>query len=348
MANAVLVKQMKNTPAQRKQTTLFTESRPELSSEENFQRFMEAMSRSGHMRAPGSGYRFDPKVCAIPKNSSLTFSVRATQCTVGTLIHGKVSASSFGGVAAVEPEQYVQLLFLIRGKAFFKKQNRTMPLPRDAVLIRDPAVPFVFVARTECEWFSMTVPADYFGAHTSSPPLAYFSDPIELSESFGRLLKHVMILLCTALDTLDPRDAGDACDGLLCFLRPALMLRYRKRRLDEGSGRHEQLRNDAENVMIKWMPRPGVTMKEIADYCGISPRLLTIIFREIGTTPAAHLMRLRLEHAAVYLKEAHAKTLSVSEVAEICGFRSAAHFSRAFKAHYGVTPREMKTRAVLD
>ena len=96
---------MKNTPAQRKQTTLFTESRPELSSEENFQRFMEAMSRSGHMRAPGSGYRFDPKVCAIPKNSSLTFSVRATQCTVGTLIHGKVSSSSFGGVAAVEPEQ---------------------------------------------------------------------------------------------------------------------------------------------------------------------------------------------------------------------------------------------------
>lgn len=314
---------MKNTPAQRKQTTLFTESRPELSSEENFQRFMEAMSRSGHMRAPGSGYRFDPKVCAIPKNSSLTFSVRATQCTVGTLIHGKVSSSSFGGVAAVEPEQYVQLLFLIRGKAFFKKQNRTMPLPRDAVLIRDPAVPFVFVARTECEWFSMTVPADYFRAHTSSPPLAYFSDPIELSESFGRLLKHVMILLCTALDTLDPRDAGDTCDGLLCFLRPALMQRYRERRLDEGSGRHEQLRNDAENVMIKWMPRPGVTMKDIADYCGISPRLLTIIFREIGTTPAAHLMRLRLEHAAVYLKEAHVKALSVSEVAEICGFRSA-------------------------
>lgn len=339
---------MKNTPAQRKQTTLFTESRPELSLEENFQRFMEAMSRSGHMRAPGSGYRFDPKVCAIPKNSSLTFSVRATQCTVGTLIHGKVSSSSFGGVAAVEPEQYVQLLFLIRGKAFFKKQNRTMPLPHDAVLIRDPAVPFVFVARTECEWFSMTVPADYFRAHTSSPPLEYFSDPIELSESFGRLLKHVMILLCTALDTLDPRDAGDTCDGLLCFLRPALMQRYRERRLDEGSGRHEQLRNDAENVMIKWMPRPGVTMKDIADYCGISPRLLTIIFREIGTTPAAHLMRLRLEHAAVYLKEAHVKALSVSEVAEICGFRSAAHFSRAFKAQYGVTPREMKTRAVLD
>lgn len=248
----------------------------------------------------------------------------------------------------MEPEQYVQLLFLIRGKAFFKKQNRTMPLPRDAVLIRDPAVPFVFVARTECEWFSMTVPADYFRAHTSSPPLAYFSDPIELSESFGRLLKHVMILLCTALDTLDPRDAGDTCDGLLCFLRPALMQRYRERRLDEGSGRHEQLRNDAENVMIKWMPRPGVTMKDIADYCGISPRLLTIIFREIGTTPAAHLMRLRLEHAAVYLKEAHVKALSVSEVAEICGFRSAAHFSRAFKAQYGVTPREMKTRAVLD
>lgn len=339
---------MKNTSVHRKQKTLFTESRPDFSSEENFQRFMDAMSRSGHMRALGSGYCFDPKVCAVPKSEPFAFTVRATQCTVGTLIHGKVSASSFGGAVAMEPERYVQLLFLIRGKAFFKKRNRTMPLLRDAVLIRDPAVPFVFVARTECEWFSLTVPADYFRAHTSSPPLAYFSEPIVLRESFGRLLKHVMILLCTALDTLDPRDAGDACDGLLCFLRPALMQRYRERRLDEGSGRHEQLRNDAENVMIKWMPRPGVTMKEIAGHCGISPRLLTVIFSEIGTTPAAHLMRLRLEHAAVYLKEAHAKALSVSEVAEVCGFRSAAHFSRAFKAHYGVTPRQMKMRAVLD
>lgn len=339
---------MKNQAAQRKQTTLFTESRPELSPEENFSRFLEALTYYEVMRAPGSGYRFDPKVCVVSKSAPFTFSVRVTQCTVGTLIHGRTSPSSFGGVAAVEAENYVQLLFLIRGKAFFKMKNRTMPLLCDTVLIRDPAVPFVFTARTECDWFSMTVPADYFRAHTSSPPLAYFGEPIALRESSGRLLKHVMHLLCTALDTLDPRDAGDACDGLLCFLRPALMHRYRERRLAEGAGRHELLRNDAENVMIKWMGRPGVTMREIAEYCGISQRLLTVIFSEIGTTPAAHLMRLRLDHAAVYLREAHTKELSVREIAEVCGFRSAAHFSRAFKYRYGMTPREARKQSLLE
>lgn len=334
---------------QKKQTTFLAESRPDLPGDANFSRMLEALSRIGHLRSPESGFRFDPKICSHPKNAPFSFSLRATQCTVGTLIHTKASPCTISGSArSAGLQQYVQIFHLIRGKAFLTIQNRTLPFPRDSIFINDIAAPLLFVAHAECEWFSMVVPSDYFRAHTSAPPLAYFAEPIMLKESSGRLLKHVLVLVSTALDTLDPRDAGDACDGLLCFLRPALMKRFRDKRLEEGAGRHEQLRNDAENVMLKWLTRPGVTMQDIADSCGISARLLTLIFREIGTTPAAYLMRLRLEHAAVYLREAHIKPLAISEVAECCGFQSPAHFSRAFKAFFGMTPRDMKKRAVLD
>ena len=38
---------------------------------------------------------------------------------------------------------------------------------------------------------------------------------------------------------------------------------------------------------------------------------------------------------------------SISEIAFACGFNSSAHFSRAFKAKYEVSPRELRD-TVLD
>ena len=47
---------------------------------------------------------------------------------------------------------------------------------------------------------------------------------------------------------------------------------------------------------------------------------------------------LRLEHAARLL--ADAPRSPIAEVAFQCGFANAAHFSRAFKERYAMTPRE--------
>jgi AraC-like DNA-binding protein len=38
--------------------------------------------------------------------------------------------------------------------------------------------------------------------------------------------------------------------------------------------------------------------------------------------------------------------LTVAEIAERWGFRSAAHFSRAFEARYGVTPSVFRSRKI--
>lgn len=61
--------------------------------------------------------------------------------------------------------------------------------------------------------------------------------------------------------------------------------------------------------------------------------------REVGMPPGAYIRRLRLERARVLLREGN---LSVTQAALESGFGDAAHFSRAFRAAYGVAPSRYK------
>ena len=77
-------------------------------------------------------------------------------------------------------------------------------------------------------------------------------------------------------------------------------------------------------------------IKEIAGALGISQSHLRARFRaSCGVSLGKHLRRLRLEKACGLLRLTPNR---VSEIAELCGFNSIYHFSRAFHAQYGVSP----------
>ena len=83
---------------------------------------------------------------------------------------------------------------------------------------------------------------------------------------------------------------------------------------------------------------------EIAAEIGISTRQLERLFgRYLNTSPKKYFMELRLERARHLLVQTDA---SVVEVAMACGFESAGHFSRVYRAAFGVTP--MAQRAKLS
>ena len=329
------------------QTSVLVGARSDLSSAANFHAYCEAINRAPLL--PDVRFIVDETASGPAKRRKFDFTIRTTNTTVGTLQHVRATAHAIGGSGSRTPSgKFVQILLLMRGELFLTVRNRTSAMHRHALFIKDPAEPFLAVARQEVEWFSLILPADYFHAHTSAAAHTYFGEVIELEAPDERLLRNVLVLVSQFLDDLDPRDAGDACDGILCFLRPALKRHYRAGREDEGLSAHEKVRRDAVNVMQKRLSRPNLSMAEVAKACGISPRLLSIVFREAGTTPAAHLLELRLSHAKVYLTEEHAKPLPIAIIGANCGFASAAHFSRAFKARYGMTPSEMKRKGVLE
>ena len=59
----------------------------------------------------------------------------------------------------------------------------------------------------------------------------------------------------------------------------------------------------------------------------------------VGKTPHEYLTELRI-HRACFLMETYRNALSLSRVAEQCGYTDYVHFSKTFKAVVGVSPRE--------
>ena len=64
--------------------------------------------------------------------------------------------------------------------------------------------------------------------------------------------------------------------------------------------------------------------------------------RETGKSPLAYLTELRIKHAR-YLIEVYKDSLSLSEIAEACGYTDYVYFSKRFKALVGVSPRKYRS-----
>ncbi|MDE2334487.1 MAG: helix-turn-helix domain-containing protein [Rhodospirillales bacterium] len=81
--------------------------------------------------------------------------------------------------------------------------------------------------------------------------------------------------------------------------------------------------------------------RELAGLAGVSVRQLERLFQtHLGVAPRTHDRHVRLDRARLLLRQTN---LSVLEVAVACGFTSASHFSRIYRATFGHPPiRERK------
>jgi AraC-like DNA-binding protein len=80
----------------------------------------------------------------------------------------------------------------------------------------------------------------------------------------------------------------------------------------------------------------ALPLSRIAQHAGYTPQHLNRLFRrDLGATPLACLHGLRMERAALLLRE---DRLEVQAVALAVGYPDPAYFSRAFRAHHGASP----------
>jgi AraC-like DNA-binding protein len=94
----------------------------------------------------------------------------------------------------------------------------------------------------------------------------------------------------------------------------------------------------AKQLIARHIGDPSLSVARIAAQLNMSASSLTRTLRAQGLSPMRYAWSLRLEHAARLL--ADAPRGSIGEVAFQCGFANAAHFSRAFKERFGMTPRD--------
>lgn len=87
----------------------------------------------------------------------------------------------------------------------------------------------------------------------------------------------------------------------------------------------------------------GLAVGMIASAFGYSTRQIHRMFHdETGMTVSEYIWKSRLEHSFGDLRSADNQGRTITDIAFTWGFSNAAHFSRAFKEAYGITPRECR------
>lgn len=81
--------------------------------------------------------------------------------------------------------------------------------------------------------------------------------------------------------------------------------------------------------------------EELADSAGVSVRQMERLFRRyLGTSPKRHYQALRLNRAKDLLVQSN---MSITEIAMATGFAAVSHFSKCFRAQFGVSPYGSRT-----
>lgn len=81
-----------------------------------------------------------------------------------------------------------------------------------------------------------------------------------------------------------------------------------------------------------------IELDQLAHYVAVSRRQLERLFQKyLHCSPSRYYLKLRLVRARQLLKQT---SMSIIEIASVCGFISTPHFSKCYREYFGIPPRE--------
>ncbi|WP_371917172.1 GlxA family transcriptional regulator [Pseudomonas sp. R37(2017)] len=110
-------------------------------------------------------------------------------------------------------------------------------------------------------------------------------------------------------------------------------------------GTHQPKLQEVVALMEANLEEP-IDLDNLAEYVDLSRRQLERLFQKyLNCTPSRYYLRLRLIRARQLLKQT---SLSLIELASICGFVSTPHFSKCYREHFGVPPSDERAGSEMS
>lgn len=189
------------------------------------------------------------------------------------------------------------------------------------------------------------VPAHLFLSHL--PAALEFDRPFTLFSTGKNVVAKLLEILFGEGDKL----GLSAVDPLVVAFLEALADDINQQTVVGGSRRQSVVDKrlaDIESYIMKNLTDPDLSYDEVASKCGISPRYLCYVLKANNTSFSNLLWSQRLPKARDWLASPALQDHPIHEIALMAGFKSAAHFSRMFRAHYAWSPKEFRKNALVE
>ncbi|WP_103500140.1 helix-turn-helix domain-containing protein [Streptomyces sp. SM14] len=184
------------------------------------------------------------------------------------------------------------------------------------------------------------VPA--FGREGLRPLLG---QPLSGRHGFGALFARFVATVAEDSDIYGPADAQRLETVLVDLLSGLISRELEAESALSAETRARNLRAQIRSHIDRHLHDPELTPGRVAAAHYLSTRQLHRIFEDDDTSVTGYLRERRLERARRALAAPTRADSPVHAIAAQCGFTSAAHFSRAFRAAFGETPTDYRNRA---
>lgn len=237
-------------------------------------------------------------------------------------------------------DEYVVVNLVGRGVARIEQDAREAYLRPGEFAFCDMARPIRMEFPNPYQTKSLVLPRQVLGL-SESDLRQITASPLRSDTALGGLLSVLLARLADTAQSYRPHTrellAGNVVD-LLTVLA------------DEQLGRPSERTPSGDAVMLlriqtfigRHLADPDLTPEAVARAHHISVRYLHKIFEVEDTTVSRWIQRRRLEACRTDLLHREAAQRTIVAVAQRWGFTSAAHFSRVFRAAYGMAPSEWR------
>jgi AraC-like DNA-binding protein len=244
-----------------------------------------------------------------------------------------------------EPRFY-KVAMPLRGYALVAQDGREAPLIPGDLTIYDTSRPYQVTFDDTCRLLvllfphrDLRLPYDEIGTVTA--------ERVSGRTGIGGLVAPLLVNLAARLDEIDSAHSARLADNvvdLLSTLYADILSRGGYRPTDAAHALMMKIRCFIE----EHLDDPDLGPETVAAAAHVSVGYLHKLFRNEGTSVSRVIRERRLEKCRRDLLAPASRAKAVSAIGAHWGFLDAAHFSRAFKAAYGVSPREYRLSREID
>ncbi|WP_246332057.1 helix-turn-helix domain-containing protein [Sphingomonas chungangi] len=162
----------------------------------------------------------------------------------------------------------------------------------------------------------------------------------------GRLASTFIRQLHDSLDQLDPNSVSRLHGSMVDLMATALA--EQAGAAIEGSEWQVLLRRKVLAYIDSNMADPRLTCESVAAAHGISERYMRKLFENSSMGVSEWIWTRRLDQAKRDLGDPMLTHIGITAVGYDAGFKDPAHFSRAFKARFGMTPSQHRAQTIAS
>ncbi|RMF08424.1 MAG: helix-turn-helix domain-containing protein [Alphaproteobacteria bacterium] len=159
-------------------------------------------------------------------------------------------------------------------------------------------------------------------------------------QGVGRIALSYLAELDRSFPSVDPSMCGRLCDTFIDLLSLAVSSDHMDQP-DVSNVRLTQLYR-IQRYIEDHLSEPDLSPQRVAAHHRISTRYLNMLFEAADSTAARWIWQRRLEKCERDLLDPRYAGRTIGEIAYSWGFNDLTHFSRTFKARYGLSPRDYR------